>query len=205
MVLARAPMRSRSRAKTVAKATKAGLRGGVVGLAGVPVQPRFRGGVDDSGVESCSVRLYCSRQYAAAKRGRGKLPFRTTLTTVSHSCSDMLKEHAIPQDAGVVDKDVQATEGLDRLRYQRLGHAIGNVGAVDGGLAAAGPDLLGDALSRRQIRSLSSTIASEVIDHDCGALSGQQQRMLPTDPPAGSGDDGDLAFQQPHVTTPSAI
>ena len=46
----------------------------------------------------------CSRQYAAAQRLGAKVPLRWTSMTASHSSSVMFDEHAVAQDAGVVDE-----------------------------------------------------------------------------------------------------
>jgi hypothetical protein len=58
-------------------------------------------------------------------------------------------EHAVAQDAGVVDEDVEVTERLDRRVDERLGTVpVGDVVAVGDGLPAEGADLLGDLLGR---------------------------------------------------------
>ena len=55
------------------------------------------------------------RQWMAAKWEVAKWPFRWTRMTSSQSDSSMLKRHLVPQDAGVVDQDVELAPGVDGL------------------------------------------------------------------------------------------
>ena len=69
---------------------------------------------------------------------------------------------------------------------------------VDGGVAAAGPDELHDLLGGVLVAALALEGGADVVDDDLGALGGQQEGLLTSDPPACAGDDGDLAVEHSH-------
>ena len=120
--------------------------------------------------------------------------------TASHSSSVMLVEHAVAQDAGVVDQHVEVAEGLDRGVDQAL-RALPrrDVVAVGDGLAAHARDLLDHLLGRAEIAAGAVDVAAEVVDDDLGALAGQAQRVLPPDAPARAGHDGHPSITESHV------
>ena len=99
-------------------------------------------------------------------------------------------EHAVAQDAGVVDQHVEVAEGVDRGADQRLAAVPArDVVVRRDGLAAGGADLLGGLL-----RDL-----AEVVDDDLGALGREQARVLAPEAAAGAGDDRDPAVECPHA------
>ena len=102
-------------------------------------------------------------------------------------------EHAVAQDAGVVDEHVEAPEGVDRRAHQRLAAGpAGDVVVRRDGFAAGGADLLGRLLGD----------VTEVVDDDLGALGGEEARVLATEAPAGARDDRDPAVECPHGAAP---
>ena len=56
------------------------------------------------------------RMWAAAAFVQAKAPLRWTAMTASQSSSFMLMIHAVAEDAGVVDEDVDAAPGVERRR-----------------------------------------------------------------------------------------
>ena len=121
-----------------------------------------------------------------------------------------VEAHLVPEDAGVVDQDVQAAEGVDGLVDQRLGPLPGaDVGGVDRRVAAAGLDQLDDLLGGVLVAPLALQGGADVVDDHLGALGGQQQGLLPSDTPTRAGDDGYLAVEQSHgwppVPDPGAV
>ena len=75
-------------------------------------------------------------------------------------------------------------------------------------LAMASPpvglDLGDDLLGGRGVGARALGRAAEVVDDDLGALGGEQERVLPPDAAAGSGDDGHPAVELVHVCRPPA-
>ena len=59
-------------------------------------------------------------------------------------------------------------------------------------------DELDDLLGRVLVAALALEGGADVVDDDLGALRGQQEGLLPTDPPTRAGDDGDLAVEHSH-------
>ncbi len=82
-----------------------------------------------------------------------------------------LLEADVAQDAGVVDDDVEAAEGvesgLDKAR------AVFDRVVVGDGLAAGGLNLGYDAVGGRRARALTVHTAAQVVDDDAGPARGQ--------------------------------
>ena len=91
-----------------------------------------------------------------------------------------VEDHAVAQDAGDVDQDVEAPIGVDRLVDDPLGGVmVGDVVGVDGGLAAGLADLLDHLLGRRLVLPSSVQGHPEVVhDH----LGGPRRRRSPGRP-----------------------
>ena len=107
------------------------------------------------------------------------------------------EHHAVTEDAGVVDQDVEATEGLDRLLDHGLGFVeVSDVGAIDDGFATHALDLFDDLFGRALIGAGAIGGTAQVVDDDLGSVLGQHERMLTADASTGSGDDGDAAFDE---------
>src|SRR5204863_2631632 len=90
----------------------------------------------------------------------------------------------VAQDAGVVDEDVDAAEGLDRRLQDRL--AAGDVRHVHhaGDCASASGGDFGDDLLRG--------VGVHVVDDDGCAFAGEQAGIGTAQAAAGAGDDGNL-------------
>ena len=87
-------------------------------------------------------------------------------------------------------------EALECRRDQSLGaldrrHVV----AVRDRRAAGRDDLGDDGRCGRRVRPDARHRAAEIVDDDARAARGQQQRVGPPDPAAGSGDDGDAAVE----------
>jgi hypothetical protein len=65
-------------------------------------------------------------------------------------------EHAVPEDSGVVDEDVEPAEVLDGLVDQRARPCeVGDIVVVDAGVPAGGGYLVGNCPCGGPIRALS--------------------------------------------------
>ena len=99
-------------------------------------------------------------------------------------------EHAIANDAGVVEHDVEPAERLDGHVHQALGTLDrGHVVAVDDALAAGGGDLVHDLLRRRQRTAGAVGLGADVVDHDLRTLGGEGEGVCPTESTPGAGHD----------------
>ena len=113
-------------------------------------------------------------------------------------------EHAVAQDARVVDQDVEPAEGLDRgvdeaLRALPIGDAV----AVRHGLATHRLDLVDDVVRGTSRLPGAVHLAAEVVHDDLCTVRRQHQRVLATDAPAGARDDRDSSLTQPrHPLSP---
>jgi hypothetical protein len=116
-------------------------------------------------------------------------------------------QHAVTEDACVVDHDVQTPVALDRQVNHRLG--LGKVCdvATIGHRLAARLDDLGHHLVRRTIvlTAVSATVAAKVVHHHFGAVLGQHQRMLAADAPPGTGHQTDASLTQFCHALPSRV
>ena len=112
-------------------------------------------------------------------------------------------EHAVAQDAGVVDEHVEAAERLDGGVDEALGALpVGDVVAVGDGLAAHRLDLVDDVLRRAGRLTRAVHLAAEVVHHDLGPVRRQHQRVLAADAPARAGHDRDSSLTQPRHWCP---
>ena len=94
------------------------------------------------------------------------------------------------------DEDVDATPAVeggvdDRLATFRGGDTVG----VGDGLSAAVLDLLHGVIGGIAARSIPGDRAAEVVDDDACSALGEQERVLPAQPPACAGDDGDMTVE----------
>jgi hypothetical protein len=106
-------------------------------------------------------------------------------------------EHAVAQDAGIVDQDVEPAEGFDRMVDQVLGAGpVADVVAVGDRLAARRADFRHHLVGGRGVGAAAVDACAEIVDHDLGAVRGQHQRMLAPQSPAGAGHDRNPSFTQ---------
>ena len=113
-------------------------------------------------------------------------------------------EHPVPQDAGIIDEDVEVTEGAHGLIDEALRTLpVRDVVVVGDRLATGGDDLVDDLLGGRRVGASPVRVAAEVVDDDLGALPGEKEGVLPTDASSRAGDDGDATLESVHESTPS--
>ena len=105
-------------------------------------------------------------------------------------------ERLVAQDPGVVDHDVDATEGVDGGLHDRRA-ALGRRHRVGVGdrLAAGRGDLVDDQLGGADVGAGAIDGAAEVVDDDEGAPRGEKQGVLLAESAAGTGDDRNLAVE----------
>jgi hypothetical protein len=108
-------------------------------------------------------------------------------------------QHAIAEDAGVVDEHVDLAEGLDPGRNQLLGpRPVADVVGIGHGVPARGGDLVDHLLRRAGVAARAVHGATEVVDHDAGPLGGQQEGVLAADAAACAGHDGHSSVTDAH-------
>jgi hypothetical protein len=107
-----------------------------------------------------------------------------------------LREALVTQHAGIVDEDVDAPEGVDRL-LDEAGYAdvVGDRGAVGNGFAAKGLDFLDDLLGSFGRAARAVDAAAEVVDHDLGAAAGEFEGVAAAEATACTGHDGDFSVK----------
>ena len=103
-----------------------------------------------------------------------------------------VEQHPVAEDPGIVDEDVESSEGVDgrvheRVRTVPVGHVVG----VGDGLSAGGANLVDDGLRRPDIRTAAVDRRTDVVHDDRRALTGELERVAPADPAAGAGHDRD--------------
>src|SRR4051794_37294703 len=112
--------------------------------------------------------------------------------------------HAVAQDAGIADDDVEPPERLYGLVHQTLSALpIGHVVIVGGRLPAGADDLVDRLLRRPVVVPAAVPLAAEVVDDDSGALPRQQSSVAETYTAGGAGDDRHLSVEPSHCGAPS--
>ena len=116
--------------------------------------------------------------------------------TGSTQLAGHVAERLVAQDSGVVDDDVDTTEGVDRRLHDRRSALRGRhrVGVGDR-LAAGRRDLVDDELGGADVGAGAVDRAAEVVDDDECAARGEQQGVLLAEAAAGAGDDRHLAVE----------
>ena len=124
--------------------------------------------------------------------------------TASHSSRRRVDEHAVAEDAGVVHDDVERAERGDR-RFDdvRRGVEVGDVVGVGDRLAAERADLLDDLVHRLVGCARAVGRATEVVDHDLGALACECQCVRAAEAPTRSSDHDDSSVADTHRLPPS--
>ena len=108
-------------------------------------------------------------------------------------------DHPVAEDARVVDEHVQLAERVDRGLDQALAALpVGAAVGVRHRLAAHRLDLLDHLLRGTRVGPRPVLRTAEVVDHDLGALTREEERVLAPDPATGAGDDRDSPFQCAH-------
>src|SRR4030095_620621 len=140
-----------------------GLGSGIGALPDAALEPGPGAGVDDAGVDR-ATRLRLGAPVVAGVTRHAEV---SAQVDTDHGVPLLLRaahEHAVAHEAGVVDDDVAAAEGVERRAHQRARPpAIADVRAVRDGRAAALADLLHHLLRRRAVRAASVRPGAEVV------------------------------------------
>ena len=156
--------RASSIAQVAANADDAGLGGGVVRLAEVAALAGRR--ADDDDPAALALLAHADRRGARARERAAQVRVDDEVEVlVGH-----LPQHAVAQDAGVGDHDVEAAELAHRAGDERVrGLAVSPTGAIS---ATARPPARGD---RRD--GLVGGVAVDVVDDDGCARGGERHRV----------------------------
>src|ERR1039458_2482296 len=116
------------------------------------------------------------------------------------STVDMLvasfEERCHVQNSGIVDEDVESTEGPqgafhNRIPSVRRHHAV----SIRHRLTSCGNDFVGDIMSGSEGSSQTFHVPAEIIHDDLGASSSQLESMGTSETPPSSGDDCYFTFE----------
>ncbi|MCY1175405.1 hypothetical protein D9M73_156410 [compost metagenome] len=102
-------------------------------------------------------------------------------------------EGLVPQDPGIVDHHVDATEDVQGVLDQFV--TVSDRVVVGFGNAAGLANLRDHAVGGRGIGAFALGRAAKIVDQHPGALFGEQQCMRPSQADTGSGDDHDFIFE----------
>ena len=167
----------------------------VVALPGVGEQARRARRVDDVARLGPAV-LGLLAPVGGGPPARGEVALQVDAHDVVPLGLGHVDEHAVAQDAGVVDEDVEVAERLDRRVDEALGALpVGDVVAVGDGLAAERLDLGDDLVGRAVVGAGAVVGAAAVVDDDLGPFGGEQQGVLAAEAAPGPGDDRDAPFE----------
>ena len=123
-----------------------------------------------------------------------KLPLQVDVDDVRPVRPAHAVEDAVAQDAGIVDQDVDAAEGVERRSARSCRHCAGSL--IDSVEAIASPpaclDLVDHVVRRPGIGAGAVEARADIADDDAGALLRHQQRNAAPDAASRAGDDGDF-------------
>ncbi len=106
-------------------------------------------------------------------------------------------QHAVAQNAGIVDEHVEAAKGRDRLIDHPFGAVpIGHVIAIGDRLAPHGPDFFHNRFGGFARPAFACPLSAEIVHHDPGALTREFQAMLPPDTSGAARHDNDAPLAQ---------
>src|ERR1700736_1661618 len=172
-----------------------GLGGAVVALACVAEQARVGTGIDEAAIEHVAVLVLL-----APVGGRVPRQVESALEMDAEDRVEVLlahvEDHAVAQDSGVVDHDVELAEVVQRALDDALGGLeIADALEVGARFAAEAADFFDPFLRRRARLAGPVEVAAEIVDHDLGSLPGQQQRFFAADTASGARDDRDFPIK----------
>ena len=108
------------------------------------------------------------------------------------------EEHAVADEARVVDQHVELTEGVDRGLHEAVrALPVGDVVGVRDGFAAERVDLVDDVLCGSGATPAAVERDAEVVHDDSCALAGESECVLAADAAPGARDDDDAALTDP--------
>lgn len=147
--------------------------GGVVGLAKVAVDTAGGGGVDDTAV---LLLEEVGPSSLGGLVGATKVDVHDGVPqAVVH-----VGEGLVTEDTGIVDKDIDAAEGVD--------------GALDDGVTVLGGSLDTGSLAASLLDLVDDVVGvDEIVDNDSGTVLGKGQAVGAADASTTAGDEGDLA------------
>src|SRR6266511_2763904 len=175
-----------------------GFRGAVVQLADVAEDAGRARRVDHARGELVARLRALAPMGRSVPRGR-EVAFQVHLDHRVPFVLFHVDEHAVTQDPGIVDEDVQAAECCDGAVDQALrAGEIGDVLSVRNGRAAEGLDLPHDVVRGAGVGALAGQRRAQVVHDDLCAGTCQRKSVLPADPAAGAGDDCDLSVELGH-------
>src|SRR5439155_23827764 len=107
------------------------------------------------------------------------------------------------EDARVVDQDVAPLPPVECGLDDAAGAVeVGDAVVARHGLGPERRDLLAHRGGGVGLGSAAAHVAADVVDDDLRALAGECQRNAASDPPTGTGDDGDLPIEHAHACGP---
>src|SRR5208337_5549577 len=165
--------------------------GGVVGLAGT-AERRVRREVDNPAV----LALAHMR-----RRGtdRAVVPLEMHSDHVVPFLFGHVENHAVAQDAGDVDQDIELAEFLDRLVDEALAAFDGgDIHVIGNGVAARGLDFLDHVVGGRLSLLLARDRDPKIVDYYCASLRGECPRDAAADAATAAGDSGYFSVELAH-------
>ena len=107
-----------------------------------------------------------------------------------------VEDHAVAQDAGDVDEDVELAEVVERHLDDALARVhLADVLETGDGVAALALDLVDDFLGRAGFTAAAVHVHAGVDDDDLGALGRHVDGDAAADAASGAGDDSCLTFE----------
>jgi hypothetical protein len=101
-----------------------------------------------------------------------------------------LQQGLVAEDPGVVDQDVEPAEAVDRFSEDAFCAGFRGHGVEAGSsLSAEGADLFHHAFCRAVVAAAAVAGTADIVDHDLGALTREQDRSCSSDAVAGTRDD----------------
>ena len=140
-----------------------------------------------------------SRMCADAGLDRAVVPLQVHADHVVPFLLRHVEDHAVAQDAGDVNQDVELAEFLDRLVDETLAafdgrdvHVIGNC------VAAAALDFLDYVVGGRLRFLLPRDRDAKIVDYHCASLRGECPRDAAADTATAAGDGGYFSVELAH-------
>ena len=108
------------------------------------------------------------------------------------------EEHAVADEAHVVDEDVEPAERFERgLHESARAFPLGDVAGIRGGFAARGPNLVDDLLrGPGVVRTGSVACHTQIVHHDTRPFRREGQRVRTADPAPRAGHDDNSSLTQ---------
>jgi hypothetical protein len=106
-----------------------------------------------------------------------------------------IRQHAVAQDAGIVDEDIEPAEGVDGLLDHGLrALPIAYIGRIGDSRAAGLLDGVHYGRGCSCIGARAIDAGADVVDHDLGAMGRKQEGVLASESSPGPRHDGHPTF-----------